>query len=328
VDRARGLPRVDEVVRLRSLTEGVDLPSEPYARVGEIVRRIAAERGLGSFDVPPRFPAALADVLRGHGLGVRWRPAPFVPEREHKTPEEVEHVRRAVRHTEAALRAGLERIAAAEIRDGKLHDGDAPLTSEMVRRVVNAELLSRECFCTTVIVAGGDQGVDPHERGHGPLPAHLPIILDVFPRDHASRYCGDMTRTVVRGTASDEARRMFEAVREAKRTALDTVRAGVDGQDVHAAVTKVFEERGFETGERDGRMVGFFHGTGHGLGLDVHERPRVSKVRDILEPGHVITIEPGLYYPGIGGVRLEDDVVVTKDGCENLCELPEEPFEI
>ncbi len=328
VDRARNLQRVDEVVRLASITEGEDLPAEPFARIGAIVEKIAAERGVGAFDVSPRFPTALADVLRGRGLGIRWRPAPFVPERECKTSEEIEHIRAAVRHTEAALQAGIERIANAQIRDGKLTDGEVALTSEAVRLTINAELLARECFCTTVIVAGGEQAVDPHDRGSGPLLANRPIILDVFPRDNKTRYCGDMTRTVVRGEASDEARRMFLAVKASKDAAEAVVRAGIDGQDVHAAASKVFEDEGFETGVKDGRMVGFFHGTGHGLGLDVHERPRVSKTHDILKAGHVITIEPGLYYPGIGGVRLEDDVVVTEDGCENLCLMSCEPFEI
>ncbi len=136
-----------------------------------------------------------------------------------------------------------------------------------------------------------------------------------------------MTRTIVRGKASDEAKALFEAVGEAKAAAIAKIRAGVSGRDVHAECNRVFDERGYKTGQRDGRMVGFFHGTGHGLGLAVHEYPGVGQADHMLEAGHVVTVEPGLYYPGIGGVRIEDDVLVTEDGCENLCQL-ETVFEI
>jgi len=333
VDRGRQQSSVDEVCRLKEIQDAVkedlgELPSEPHARLGLLIRRIAEERRLDAFEVPPSFGVALADTLRGHGLGVRWRPPPFVPERARKTAEEVRKIRGAIAHTEAAMTAAIDRIRKAEIRDGMLFEDGAPLTAEMVRTTINALLLERDCDFYHSIVAGGDQGVDPHERGHGPLPADSPIILDIFPRDNATRYHGDMTRTVVRGKASDEAKKMFDAVRQAKATAEAQVKDGVDGYDVHEAVKKTFTDLGFETGPRDGRMVGFFHGTGHGLGLDVHEYPRISVVHDTLRAGHVVTIEPGLYYPGVGGVRLEDDVLVTEDGCENLCTLPLDEFEI
>jgi len=155
----------------------------------------------------------------------------------------------------------------------------------------------------------------------------VPIILDIFPRDLKTRYHGDMTRTVVRGKASDEAKALFAAVAEAKAAAEAKIRAGVSGRDVHGECLRVFEERGYKTERVDGHMVGFFHGTGHGLGLAVHEYPGLGQADHRLEAGHVVTVEPGLYYPGIGGVRIEDDVLVTKDGCENLCEL-ETVFEI
>jgi Xaa-Pro aminopeptidase len=332
VDRGRTQGRVDEVVRLAEVAEKLKErvgkpPAEPLERLGAQIRIIAEERGLSRFEVPSSFPVALADVLRGLGLGVNWCRPPFVPERVFKTAEEVEKIRGAIAHTEAAMTAAIDRIRAAKIRDGMLVENGEPLTSEMVRFTINRLLLERNCHAYDAIVAGGDQGVDPHERGHGPLPANLPIILDIFPRDNATRYHGDMTRTVVRGKASGEARSMFDAVGAAKAKAEKMLRDGVDGYDVHLAVVGVFEDAGFKTGVEDGRMVGFFHGTGHGLGLAVHEFPRLSKVHETMRAGHVVTVEPGLYYPGIGGVRLEDDVLVTKDGCENLCTLPNE-FEI
>ena len=332
VDRGRRLKGI-EVVRVKEISdaeekENGDLPPDPFVRIGRILRRIAADRGIDGFEVPASFPLALADTLRGLGLGVRWSRPPFAPGRTIKSAAEVEKIRGAIRHTEAAMQAALDCLRAAEIRGDALVKDGRPLTSEDVRLVINRCLMERSCHAYEAIVAGGDQGVDPHERGHGPLPAHLPIILDIFPRDNATRYHGDMTRTVVRGKASAEAKRMFEAVKEAKAAAEAVLRDGADGFDAHDAVKKVFEKHRFETAQRDGRMVGFFHGTGHGLGLEVHEHPRVSQVHEILKAGHVVTVEPGLYYPGVGGVRLEDDVLVTKDGCENLCTMPVEPFEI
>jgi Xaa-Pro aminopeptidase len=332
IDRGRREAEVDEFVRLQGITEEVKKrlpvpPRDPAIRIAAHIHLFAVERGIDAFEVPGSFPVAVADALRGHGLGVRWLPPPFVPERATKTPGEVEHIRRAIVHTEAALTAAIDRIRKATIRGDGLFEGANPLTSEEVRKTAHRVLFERSCHTYEAIVAGGDQAVDPHERGHGPLPANLPIILDIFPRDNATRYHGDMTRTVVRGRASEEAKRMFDAVRAAKAKAESMLRDGVDGKDVHDAVKKTFEERGFETGERNGRMVGFFHGTGHGLGLAVHEYPGLGQVPETIRAGHVVTVEPGLYYPGPGGVRLEDDVLVTKDGCTNLCTLPDE-FEI
>jgi Xaa-Pro aminopeptidase len=136
-----------------------------------------------------------------------------------------------------------------------------------------------------------------------------------------------MTRTVVKGRATATAKRMFAAVKEAKDRAEGMLKDGVDGNKVHEAVKKTFEEWKFKTGEKGGRMVGFFHGTGHGLGLEVHEYPGLGRLSETIRAGHVVTVEPGLYYPGHGGVRLEDDVLVTAKGCRNLCTFPEE-FEI
>ena len=304
------------------------LPSARWERGAHIIRQIANDRGVRSLEVPDTFPTALADSLRGLGFGVRWIDAPFEPARAFKTADEVEKIRGAIRHTEAAMQYAIDRIADASIGDdGLLHENGAPLTSEQVRFGIDSLLLERHCYAYEAIVAGGEQGCDPHERGHGPLPAHSPIILDIFPRDLKTRYHGDMTRTVVRGKASEEAKKMYRAVADAKARAEELLKDGADGWDVHKAVDETFTSAGFETGQKDGRMQGFFHGTGHGLGLDVHELPRVSRVHETMLEGHVVTVEPGLYYPGVGGVRIEDDVLITKDGCENLCTM-ESVFEL
>jgi Xaa-Pro aminopeptidase len=172
------------------------------------------------------------------------------------------------------------------------------------------------------IVAGGDQACDPHERGYGALYADSLIILDVFPRDAKTGYFGDMTRTVLRGRASEAQRKLWETVKAGQALALKRVKAGVDGMTIHKAIQELFAARGFPTEVRNGRRVGFFHGTGHGLGLEIHEHPRLQKV--VLKDRQVLTVEPGLYYPGVGGAREEDVVVVTKTGCRILSRFPKQ----
>jgi Xaa-Pro aminopeptidase len=168
-------------------------------------------------------------------------------------------------------------------------------------------------------VAGGRQACDPHERGHGPLRARELIILDVFPRDARTGFFGDLTRTVVRGQASGAQRNLWQAVCEAQQLAVRSIKPRAKGAAVHKAVQEFFASRGYRTEKRRGRWTGFFHGTGHGLGLDLHEEPRISAT--VFRPGQVFTVEPGLYYPGIGGARHEDVVTVTRSGCRLLSRL-------
>jgi Xaa-Pro aminopeptidase len=208
------------------------------------------------------------------------------------------------------------------VNSGVLHLDGEPLTSERVRSLIARTLMERACTARHTIVACGDQACDPHNHGSGPLRADLPVVIDIFPRSDETGYYSDMTRTVVRGEASGDLVDIYDAVLEAQLQALDRIRAGVDGRDVHQGVSSLFESRGFLTGLQDGRMQGFFHGTGHGVGLDIHEPPRVGKASDILEPGHVVSVEPGLYYTGRGAVRIEDLVVVTEAGCDNLTDYP------
>ena len=179
------------------------------------------------------------------------------------------------------------------------------------------------------IVAGGVQATDPHEEGHGPLRSGEAIILDIFPVDKASRYYADMTRTVIKGEPNEELQKMYDAVLESQEAALGMIRAGVNGKDIHQKVSDVLHERGYKTLVHDQEegtplRTGFFHGTGHGVGLEIHEAPRISLSDDELRLGDVVTVEPGLYDPQVGGVRIEDLVVVTEDGCRNLTDFPKE----
>jgi Xaa-Pro aminopeptidase len=191
-----------------------------------------------------------------------------------------------------------------------------------VQRLIAGALLDDGLLAQHTIVSCGDGACDPHNEGQGPLYAGQTIILDVFPQDMASRYFADITRTVVKGRASNEVRALYDAVLAGQERAFELLRAGVDGASVHAEVQAVFDARGYRAGEVNGRMQGFFHGTGHGLGLEIHELPRVAKLPTVLQTGNVVTVEPGLYYPGLGGVRIEDVAVITDTGYTNLTTFP------
>ena len=253
----------------------------------------------------------------------------FFPERELKSAAEVCKITNALRMAEAGLAAGLRVLRASKIaRTGRLVFCSEPLTSERLRAVIDGAILQLGGIASHTIVAGGKQGCDPHEPGHGPLLANQPIILNIFPRAQNTGYFGDLTRTVVRGHASEAARKLYATVLAGQELAFRKMRPRVPTAEVHRAVQEFFKAEGYATGRRAGRMQGFFHGTGHGLGLDIHEAPRMGvNSTGNLTPGQVITVEPGLYYPGLGGVRLEDVAVVTKTGTRNLT-LSQKVFEL
>ncbi|MFB6082990.1 MAG: M24 family metallopeptidase [Halorientalis sp.] len=292
-----------------------------------------AERGVESVAVPSRFPLATAEGLREHGIAVRDPETPPVGRggtdviediRATKTDAEIDHVRAAQKANEAAMRAAEELLAAATVEDGRLHHEGEPLTSERVKEEIEVTLLREGCALDETIVACGADAADPHDRGSGPLAADEPVIVDIFPRDKTSSYHADMTRTFVVGDPGDEIRAWYDLTAEAKRAALSAIEPGATGADVHDAVCDVYEDAGEPTLRSDETTeTGFIHNTGHGVGLDVHEQPLVGPGGDELEPGHVVTVEPGLYDPEVGGVRIEDIVVVTEDGYENLTDYPE-----
>jgi len=230
---------------------------------------------------------------------------------------------RALRITEKGLKRAIEILKASKPGAGKrLRWNGKTLTSEILRAEIDSTILHAGGIPAGTIVAGGDQACDPHERGYGPLYADSLIILDVFPRDARTGYFGDMTRTVLRGRARESQRKLWETVKGGQALALQRIKAGVDGMTIHKAIQEFFAKRGFPTEVRRGRRVGFFHGTGHGLGLEIHEHPRLQKV--VLKDRQVLTVEPGLYYPGLGGVRLEDVVLVTKKGYRILSRFPKQ----
>jgi Xaa-Pro aminopeptidase len=285
-----------------------------------MIAAFLAEAGVDAVATPGRFPLETADGLRERGVTVDPDAEDTITTiRATKTAAEIDHVRATQAANETALTAAEALLAAADAENGRLHHGGDPLTAERVKEEIEITLLREGCALEETIVAGGAQGADPHERGSGPLPADEPIVIDVFPRDTGSKYHADMTRTFVVGTVSEEVRRRHERTVEAMEAAIEAVEPGTTGAAVHDAVCDVYERAGYETLRSNPEAdTGFIHSTGHGVGLDVHEQPSIAPGGEELEPGHVITIEPGLYDPAVGGMRVEDLVVVTGDGCENL----------
>lgn len=322
LDRARAQSTVDHVLpyseyEARAKASGIKAPG-----LTDVLHILMTEQSVSKWIVPGNFPLRHGDALRKRGHVLVTKGEPFFEQRALKTAKEVDAIREAQCAVEAALDDTLDLLRRAEIRDGLLVlEGDT-LTSESVRRHLDLSLMGKGCLAQHTIVACGVDACDPHNEGSGPLRAHQSIIFDIFPRSNATRYHADMTRTVVKGKASDALKRLYDTVLEGQLRGIRQIKNGVNGKTVHQGIVDYFERQGYETGVIEGRMQGFFHGTGHGIGLDIHEPPRVSRVDHLLQEGEVVTVEPGLYYPQIGAVRIEDMVLVEKDGCRNLTTFP------
>ena len=290
-----------------------------------IVRELAAHFHAESFLVPADFPLGFADELRRAGVSVT--PAgegSLFPEREFKREEEVGKIAEALRAAESGARRGIEVLRESVPGEGGvLFFRGEVLTSEILRGEIDAELLRAGTMpADGTICAGALQGAQPHNAGSGPLYADTPIVMDIFPRSAATGYWGDLTRTVVRGTAAPIVARAFEAVFEARELGKRLLRRGAIPSEIHNAAAEVLTSRGFPTGANGRGQYGFFHGLGHGVGLDIHEAPRLSpRSSEPLKGGEIVTVEPGLYYPEWGGIRLEDMAFVTADGCRVLTEI-------
>jgi Xaa-Pro aminopeptidase len=323
-DRARAQARVDRVLswsRFQRQLERLGGKTGTADVIAAVVRSLNVRR----VEVPASFPLGLAMELDGRGVRLDLGPDPFWPDRAVKRPAEVRAIQAALRAAEAGLEAGIEALRGCRIgRDGYLRRDGRRFTAEDLRGVVNRRVLAEGCVPAHTICAPGDQAVDPHDEGHGPIRAHSPVVMDIFPRSERTGYFGDLTRTVVRGRASFRLHEMYAAVHEGVRLGHRMLREGVEGQAIHKAIQELFERQGYKTGVQNGRMQGFFHGTGHGVGLQIHEAPSIGKRPSTLRAGHVVTVEPGLYYLGLGGVRIEDLAVVTSTGSRNLTRVPKQ----
>jgi Xaa-Pro aminopeptidase len=290
---------------------------DEYEVWATVTRRACAELGIREAVVPPQFPVFVADALRADGVTLQIDPGVFAARRRVKTAAELAGIRRAQATADAAM--GVARDLIAECRP-----------ANEVRAAIRAVYDERDCEFDDAMVAPGEQSASYHEMGEGPLRAGEPVVVDLWPRDRRSRCWTDMTRTFVAGAGEPPAQlvEMWRLCREALDAAYALIRAGADGTEVFAASCEPFEAAGWPTlrtkppGEE--LVDGYAHGLGHGIGLDVHERPNLGRLGDELVAGDVIAIEPALYRQGFGGCRLEDAVLVTDDGYERLTDFPYE----
>jgi Xaa-Pro aminopeptidase len=292
----------------------------------EMARRMCERLGVRAALVPAEFPVALADRLRADGIELRPDHATFAARRRAKSAAELAGIRRAQAAADAGMAAAAAMLRRVDV-DGEalVLDGE-PLLAEQVRAAIRDTCAALGAPTPPdVIVASAWQGFG-HEAGSGPLPAHLPIQLDIWPRDEQSGCWADMTRTFVIGDVSEAIRAQEALVREALEHARASIRPGITGREPHAATCELFEAAGHRTqrtGPGDDPAAGFQFSLGHGLGLEVHEDPSLGQSgRDPLVAGDVLAVEPGLWETGLGGVRFEDLILVTGDGCETLTDYP------
>jgi len=286
----------------------------------EMIVEFLQSMNLNRIAVPYNFPVQLADSLRTAGIEIIPIKSPLREMREIKNKKEINAIQYAQKAGEKALAEGIKSIKNASNRGGVLYYENTALKTEDIRAIIEKSLLSSGCEAPDIIIACGRGSADPHWKGVGALLADEPIVIDMVPRSKNERYYSDMTRTVLHGTPTDELKEMYGAVLDSQYAAINKIKAGVTGAQIHNIVCDVLEERGYETarGKSKEFTEGFIHSTGHGVGLDIHEGPSLSESGKELKAGCVVTVEPGLYYRSVGGVRLEDVVVVTRNGCKNL----------
>ena len=289
----------------------------------EVIETALREMNIGTLLVPVNFSLFYADFLRKKGFNLRIKKDPFFNSRAIKKENEINCIIKTQRGIEKSLHKAVDYIKKSKVRNGLLYSSSGvKITSEFIRKMVNIELLKNGFIAKHTIVSCGEQSSVPHNIGEGDLKANESIVLDIFPKDEETGYYADMSRTIVKGKASSQLKKMYNAVISAQNIVFEYAKNGIDGSSLHKKVVNHLKKLGFKTGKHNGRMEGFFHGTGHGVGLDVHELPRISQSKYILKSGNVVTVEPGLYYKNAGGVRIEDMILITDDSCINLTKFP------
>jgi len=293
----------------------------------QLAVREVASLGSKSFSVPEGFPVWLADRLRAEGFELTVDQDLFDDRRRAKTDAQIAGMRRAQKAAEAAMDTCRDLLRRSEISGDRLLLDGEPLTVERVKAAMSATFTAHDTTAEDYIVAPGAQGAVGHDMGSGPIPPHTPVVVDIWPRDNASAAYTDMTRTFVVGDVADDVREWHRLCKEALDRALAEVKPGAEGKAIFDGTCEIFEAAGEPTQRTKEPGValvdGFFHGLGHGVGLEVHEAPGLGFISEKkLVDGDVVTLEPGLYRSGYGGVRLEDIVLVTENGAENLTQYP------
>lgn len=318
----------DEVLLLNEVQAGAaklfNIPDYRKTSVSQQVLQIAKTYGIREFRVGSRFPAGLAFELDAAGLKISPEPdGELFPERVTKSASEIESLRKGNAASSAGFKVVRKALAESKIKGDTLIYQGRVLTSERLRELISVAVLEQGAIALHTIAAGGDHGCDCHNAGSGPIRPNELIVVDVFPRRHSDGYWGDMTRTFLKGKASDAQKRLVRTVKKAHGMALEMIKPGISGGKVHNAIQAFFDKEGYVT-ERDCvEPKGFFHGLGHGIGLEVHEFPFMRATADWkFKAGMAVTVEPGLYYRGIGGVRIEDMIHVTANGNELISSSP------
>lgn len=318
----------DEILLLNEVCEEAakrfKLPKGKQPELHQMVLHLAELHRIPAFRVGSRFPAGLAHKLREAGMTLEIADdGGLFPERQIKTAAEVEALRKGNMASEAGFRVVSQTLTESKIRNGQLVHGGTVLTAERLRALINHAVLDADASALHTIAAPGDQAVDNHCVGHGPLRAGELIVVDIFPRRIEDGYWGDMTRTYLKGCASDAQRRLVRTVRRGYKLAIDMIKPGVTGGRVHDAVQAFFDKEGYQTTRDSKQPSGFFHALGHGVGLEIHEEPVMRSGSPWkFRKGMVVTVEPGLYYHGLGGCRIEDVVHVVPGGCELISKAP------
>ena len=296
----------------------------------EITKRFLESRGLRRVAVPPYFPLGMAERLRASGIELVVA-ADLSERRRAKRPDEIAALEATQRATEDAWARGVDALRRATVGTDRMLELDGePFTAERLRAIVESRLLELGCVSEGAIIAPGKQAADPHMMGSGPLRAGEAIVMDIFPQSRKTRYYADMTRTVSKGEPPAEITKLYEITKRAQDAGIKALRPGVTGIEVHEVVEDVIWEAGYDTqrpghqrASNGGLPRGFIHGTGHGVGLEIHEMPTVGRTGTLrLIAGDVVTVEPGIYLPELGGVRLEDMLVITETGSRNLTRAP------
>ncbi len=312
-ERAMEESSVDEVLTLKELLG----KTKASNRKAEAVKNLLKRHGSDKVYVPDTFPVGIYSKLDGI-IDVKMCESPYGDRRSVKAREEIKKIKGSQRSARIAVEKTRKVLERSEVKKDELFYKDRPLTQGRVKRIILHELIDMDCDCRGLIVSSGKESSFPHKTGKGErtIRPDTPVIVDVFPVDRETRYCGDMTRTFVKGKASEKMMNMYNAVVEAQRKALDSLEPGLKTGELDKSIRSFLDKE--IQGTIGDRRIEFKHSTGHGIGLDVHEKPHIGKDSNYrLKPGNVVAIEPGLYGPE-GGVRIEDIAVVTEEGSRIL----------
>ena len=318
LERGKKQAKVDHILPLREISK---LSKSP--QIEDVLDVLIKKYKVDEVHVPYTFPSYLFDKLKKSKATIKASSSSiFYQSRLIKNEDEVKKIKKTMKFTELVMAKVINKIKYSKVKNKFLYSNGKMLTSQILRSFCQNELSLLGLECPDCIISSGKHSALPHHEGSGPIKESSPIIMDIFPRNIENGYYADMTRTVIKGKPSKVLNDMFSAVKKGQALGVNLVKTGRDSSIIHNSIKDFFDKSGFPTDFEKKNPDGFIHSTGHGLGLEIHEPPRVSVYKEKLKTNQVITIEPGLYYPKIGGVRIEDTILVTKDGYRNLNSFP------